>query len=249
MKKLEVFPIGGFPEVQKGDDIVGLFLAALWNSRLELEDGDVVVVKHKIVSKAEGRLVRLQDVKPVARAKKLAAEQRKDPRLVELILDEAVRVVRARHGIIITETRHGLVCANSGIDRSNVKQGYAALLPLDPDASAKRIRRGLENATGRKIAVIISDTFGRPWRKGQTDVAIGCSGIDPLLSYLGRTDKYGNELRVTEPAVADELAGAAELATGKLSRTPAAVVRGATFTRGEEGVKSIAIEKEKDLFR
>jgi coenzyme F420-0:L-glutamate ligase/coenzyme F420-1:gamma-L-glutamate ligase len=249
LNRIEIFPVKGFPEVGKGADIPSLLLAAAAKSRIGLREGDVIVVKQKIISKAEGRLVRLRDVKPGARARKLAGEQGKDPRLVELILQEAVRVVRAGHGVIITETRHGLVCANSGVDRSNVRSGYAALLPLDPDASAGRIRRGIENAIGRKVAVIISDTFGRPWRKGQTDVAIGCSGIDPLLSYRGKVDKYGYELRVTEPAVADELAGAAELATGKLSRIPAAVVRGATFTRRETGLKSIAIEKEKDLFR
>lgn len=249
VKKLEIFPVEGLPEVGKGADITALFLAAAGRSGLRLKDGDVVVVKQKIVSKAEGRLVRLADVKPGARARRLAEEHRKDPRVVELVLREAVRVVRAGHGVIITETRHGLVCANSGVDRSNVKRGYAALLPVDPDASARRIRRAIEAATGRKVAVIVSDTFGRPWRKGQTDVAIGCSGIDPLFSYLGRTDKYGYELRVTEPAVADELAGAAELATGKLSRIPAAVIRGAEFRRREAGVRSIAIDREKDLFR
>ena len=249
MQKLVVYPVAGFPEVWKGADVAALLLDAMKGSRLQLREGDVVVVKQKIVSKAEGRLVRLQDVKPGARAKKLAAEQRKDPRLVELVLREAVRVVRAGHGVIVTETRHGLVCANSGVDRSNVKRGYAALLPIDPDGSAKRIRKNLEEETGKKVAVVISDTFGRPWRKGQTDVAIGCSGIDPLFSYLGKTDRYGYELRVTEPAVVDELAGAAELATGKLSRIPAAVIRGATFKRGERGIRSIAIEKDKDLFR
>ncbi|HME18648.1 MAG TPA: coenzyme F420-0:L-glutamate ligase [Nitrososphaerales archaeon] len=249
MNKLEIFPVKGFPEVTEGADIGSLLLAAARSSRLELRDGDAIVIKQKIVSKAEGRLVLLRRVKPSAKAKKLAGEQGKDPRLVELILREAVRVVRAGHGVIITETRHGLVCANSGVDRSNVSEGYAALLPVDPDASARRIRKGIEAVTGKKVAVIVSDTFGRPWRKGQTDVAIGCSGIDPLFSYRGKVDRYGYELRVTEPAVADELAGAAELATGKLSRIPAAVVRGATFTRREVAIRSIAIEKEKDLFR
>ena len=249
MKKLEVFPVGGFPEVQKGADIAATFLAAAKRSKLRLKDGDVVVIKQKIVSKAEGRLVRLSEVKPGTRAKKLAEEQGKDPRLVELVLRESVRVVRAGHGVIITETKQGLVCANSGVDRSNVKPGYAALLPVDADASARMIRKGIEAGTRKRVAVIVSDTFGRPWRKGQTDVAIGCSGMEPLLSYLGKTDRYGYELRVTEPAVADEIAGAAELATGKLTRIPAAVVRGAKYQRSESGAKSVAIEKEKDLFR
>ncbi len=249
MKKLEVFPVDGFPEVEEGADLAALFLKAAREAGISLEDGDVVVVKQKVVSKAEGRLVKLDEVKPGPQALKLSAQQGKDPRLVELVLREAVRVVRAGHGVIITETRHGFVCANSGVDRSNVKEGYAALLPVDPDASAKRIRISLEKKTGKRLAVIVTDTFGRPWRKGQTDVAIGCSGIEPLYSYLGRTDRYGYELRVTEPAVADEIAGAAELATGKLTGIPAAVVRGASFTRGDSGAKAIAMEKERDLFR
>jgi coenzyme F420-0:L-glutamate ligase/coenzyme F420-1:gamma-L-glutamate ligase len=248
-KKLEVLPIAGIPDVEDGMDIAGLLLSAMRKSRMTLHDKDVVVVKQKVVSKAEGRVVRLRDVRPRHEAEKLAAEQAKDPRLVELVLREAVRLVRVGHGVIITETRHGFVCANSGVDRSNVKEGHVALLPLDPDASAGRIRRKLEEATGKKIGVIITDTFGRPWRKGQTDVAIGCSGIEPLYSYRGRTDRYGYELRVTEPAVVDEIAGAAELVIGKLAGIPAAIVRGASFTGGERGAKSMVIEKEMDLFR
>lgn len=249
MRKLEVLTVRGFPEVQAGADIATLFLQAAKKSRVTIRDGDVLVIKQKIVSKAEGRLVRLETVRPGKDAVRIGAEQGKDPRLVEVILRESARVVRIGHGVIITETRHGFVCANSGVDRSNVKEGYAALLPVDPDASARRIRKEVERITGKKVAVEITDTFGRPWRKGQTDVAIGCSGIEPLLSYRGRTDSYGYELRVTEPAVADEIAGAAELATGKLTGIPAAIVRGATYTRGEAGMRPIIIEKERDLFR
>ena len=248
-KKLEVFPVTGIPEVKDGADVAELLLSALRKSRMTLHDNDVVVVKQKIVSKAEGRVVRLKDVRPGRRAEKLAAEQGKDPRLVELVLREAARIVRVGHGVIITETKHGFVCANSGVDRSNVEKGHAVLLPLDPDASARHIRKKMEEETGKKIGVMITDTFGRPWRKGQTDVAIGCSGIEPLYSYCGRTDRYGYELRVTEPAVVDEIAGAAELITGKLIGIPAAIVRGASFTGGEVGAGSIVIEKEKDLFR
>ncbi len=249
MKKLEVFPLAGVPEVEEGADLAGLLLRAAKRSGVTFRGRDVVVVKQKIVSKAEGRLVRLGDVRPGPAALKLAASQRKDPSLVELILREAKRVVRAENGIIITETRHGFVCANSGVDRSNVREGYAVLLPVDPDGSARRIRRKLEAATGRRLAVIVTDTFGRPWRKGQTDVAIGCSGIAPLYSYRGRTDTFGYELRVTEPAVIDELAGAAELVTGKLTGIPAAVVRGAVYDTGEVGAHKIVIERERDLFR
>ena len=239
----------GVPEVNEGDDVARLISDCVLRSGLALADGDVVVIKQKIVSKAEGRVVDLTGVIPGPRAKRLAAQQGKDPKLVELVLREAVRVVRAGHGVIITETRQGLVCANSGVDRSNVREGHAALLPVDPDSSARRIRRSLERISGLKVAVVITDTFGRPWRKGQTDVAIGCSGIRPLLSYRGKTDRYGYELRVTEPAVVDEIAGAAELVTGKLGGVPAAIVRGANYSRGEGGVRGMMMDKERDLFR
>jgi coenzyme F420-0:L-glutamate ligase/coenzyme F420-1:gamma-L-glutamate ligase len=249
LERIEILSLGGIPEVTKGADLPGLIFRAAKESGTEVKDGDVFVVKQKVVSKAEGRVVPLAEVTPSRRARSLAAEHGKDPRLVELILKESVRVVRAGHGVIITETRHGFVCANSGIDQSNVGRGFAALLPLDPDRSARRIRRGLEAATGKKLAVIVTDTFGRPWRRGQTDVAIGCSGIAPLLPYEGRKDSYGYELRVTEPAVVDEIAGAAELATGKLDGIPAAIVRGAKFRRGEAGAKSLVMPKQRDLFR
>jgi coenzyme F420-0:L-glutamate ligase/coenzyme F420-1:gamma-L-glutamate ligase len=246
---LEVIPVGGLPEVEPGADLPALILRALGRLHLRLRDRDVIVVKQKVVSKAEGRLVKLDEVEPGPSALRLAAEQRKDPRLVELILREATRVVRAGHGVIITETRQGLVCANSGVDKSNVKDGYVALLPVEPDRSARLIRKGLETKTNKRVAVVITDTFGRPWRRGQTDVAIGCSGISPLFSYRGKTDKFGYALRVTEPAVVDEIAAAAELVTGKLTETPVALVRGAKYERGEGGVRAMLMEKGKDLFR
>lgn len=244
-----MIPVRGLPEVEPGSDLATLILPALGRLRLRLRNRDVVVVKQKVVSKAEGRLVKLGEVEPSPSALRLAAEQRKDPRLVELILRESTRVVRAGHGVIITETRQGLVCANSGIDKSNVKAGCVALLPVDPDRSARQIRRRLEARARKELAVVITDTFGRPWRKGQTDIAIGCSGISPLFSYRGKTDRYGYELRVTEPAVVDEIAAAAELVTGKLSETPVALVRGVKYKRGDGGVKSMLMEREKDLFR
>ena len=249
LKPIEVFPIRGLPEVKEGDDIPDLILKGASRSRFKFRSRDIVVVKQKIVSKAEGRLVRLEDVKPGRRAASLAKEQRKDPRLVELILAESVRVVRSGHGVIITETRHGFVCANSGIDQSNVGDGLAALLPIDPDASARAIRAKLETATGMRLAVLVTDTFGRPWRRGQTDVAIGCAGISPLLSYAGRKDRFGYALRVTEPAVVDEVAGAAELAVGKLGSVPVAVVRGVSYRTGAEGARGLVIDPERDLFR
>jgi len=249
LSKVEVIPLTGVPEVKKGADLAKLILEAVDRSRTPLIDGDVVVVKHKVVSKSEGRVVALSDVSPGREAIRLASDEGKDPRLVELVLREAVRVVRKGHGVIITETRHGFVCANSGIDQSNVGQGSAALLPLDPDTSAWRLRSALESATGKRLAVVVSDTFGRPWRKGQTDVAIGCSGIAPLVKYAGKTDAYGYRLRVTEPAVVDEIAGAAELAIGKLNGIPFALVRGVGYTRGDGGLKELIMPPDKDLFR
>ncbi len=249
MPKVEVFPVLAIPEVRKGFDLADLILEATGREGFRFENGDVVVVRQKIVSKAEGRLVALRGVRPRRRAVALAQEQDKDPRLVELILRESVRIVRVGHGVIITETRQGFVCANSGVDQSNVGRGYAALLPVDPDLSARRIRRSIEGQTGKKLAVVITDTFGRPWRRGQTDVAIGCSGIDPLVSYRGKTDNFGYQLRVTEPAIVDEIAGAAELAGGKLAGIPAVVVRGVEYTRGDRGVRSLIMHRERDLFR
>lgn len=249
MKKVEVIPLPGIPEVREGADIGRILLASARRHGVRLADGDIVVVKQKVVSKAEGQVVRLDAVVPGRRARELAESQVKDPRLVEVVLREAVRVVRVGYGVIITETRHGFVCANSGVDQSNVGKGVVALLPVDPDRSARRLRRRLERASGKKLAVVISDTFGRPWRVGQTDVAIGCSGILPLVPYAGKKDRFGYELRVTEPSVADEAAGAAELAIGKLRGIPAAVVRGVEYVRGDAGVRSIIMPRERDLFR
>jgi len=249
MDRLEVIPLLGFPEVEKGANLTSLVITSLKRSRVELEDDDVIVVKQKVVSKAEGRLVRLDSVVPGKKAKELAGREDKDPRLVELMLGEAVRVVREGHGVIVTETRQGFVCANSGIDQSNVGLGLVALLPKNPDRSARSLRRELEKKSGKRVAVVVSDTFGRPWRLGQTDVAIGCSGILPLVRYRGRKDRFGYELRVTEPSVVDEIAGAAELVIGKLDGIPAALVRGAKYVRGEAGVRSMILPPGMDLFR
>jgi len=249
VNKIEIIPLAGIPEVSKGDDLAALILDAASRSSLSFKDGDVVVVKHKIVSKAEGRVVMLSAVVPGRKARALAKKEGKDPRLVELMLQESVRVVRAGHGVIITETKQGFVCANSGIDQSNVGKGSVALLPVDPDRSAHRLHRELEKRTRKALAVLVTDTFGRPWRLGQTDVAIGCSGVLPLVDYAGRRDKFGYELRVTEPSVVDEMAGAAELAIGKLNGIPVAIVRGVEYVRGEKGVKEMLMPPERDLFR
>ena len=237
-----MIPVKGLPGVREGDD-----LAALIAGRTELEDGDVVVVAHKVVSKAEGRVARLDDVEPSPRARDLAGGE--DPRRLEVILGESARLVRARPPLVIAETRHGFVCASAGVDASNAPEaGTVVLLPEDPDGSAVRLRERLRELTGCEVAVIVSDSFGRPWRQGTTDVAIGCAGLEPLLDLHGKRDAAGYELRATAIAVADELAGAAELVRGKLDGIPVAVVRGFA-TQGDVNAHELVMPAERDLFR
>jgi coenzyme F420-0:L-glutamate ligase / coenzyme F420-1:gamma-L-glutamate ligase len=237
-----VIPVEGLPEVSEGDD-----LASLIASAASLEDGDVVVVAQKVVSKAEGRVVRLADVEPSAQARDLADGE--DPRRLEVILRESARLVRTRPPLVIAETRHGFVCASAGVDASNAPEAETVvLLPVDPDASSQRLRERLEDLTDRRLAVIVSDSFGRAWRQGTTDVAIGCSGLAPLLDLHGHRDAAGYELHATVIAVADELAGAAELVRGKLERVPVAIVRG--YAGGGDGTaQEIVMPAERDLFR
>jgi len=237
-----VIPVRGLPEVREGDDLAELIAAAA-----DLEDGDVVVVAHKVVSKAEGRVVRLAEVEPSAQARDLAADE--DPRRLEVILRESARIVRTRPPLVIAETRHGFVCASAGIDASNAPEAdTVVLLPEDPDASAARLRDRLRELTGADVAVIVSDSFGRAWRQGTTDVAIGCAGLRPLLDFHGERDAAGYELHATVIAVADELAGAAELVKGKLDGVPVAVVRGFD-RRGEGTAREVVMPPERDLFR
>ena len=239
-----MIPVRGLPEVREGDDLAALIAAAA-----KLADGDIVVVAHKVVSKAEGRVVRLAEVEASAQARDLAADE--DPRRLEVILRESARVVRTRPPLVIAETRHGFVCASAGVDSSNAPEaGTLVLLPVDPDASAARLRARLRELTGAEIAVIVSDSFGRAWRQGTTDVAIGCAGVQPLLDLHGERDATGYELHATVIAVADELAGAAELVRGKLNRVPAAVVRGFGFEPSGEGTaRELVIPPDRDLFR
>ena len=244
-----VAPLHGIKRIEPGDQLGTIIAEALTGTGIQLKDGDVIVVTQKVVSKSEGRLVRLDRVKPTRRAVELARELRKDPKMVELALRESTRIVRKGHGVLITETRHGFVCANSGVDVSNVEEGYAALLPIDPDASARRIRKSLEKATAKKLAVVVTDTFGRPWREGQTDVAVGCSGIAPTEVLEGEKDPYGYLLKVTQPAIVDEIASAAELVMRKLSLVPVAIVRGVEYSKGESGARSMVRKKSLDLFR
>lgn len=250
MGEVRVIGVEGIPEVRPGDDLGALILDALGRQGLRLEDGDVVVVTQKVVSKAEGRIVDLTTVEPSAFARNIADRTGKDPRHVEVVLREAVRVVRMDRGIIVAETRHGFVCANAGVDASNVGPGpLVTLLPEDPDASAARIRARLVAATGADVAVIISDTFGRPWREGITNVAIGVAGMLPIRSYVGQQDPYGYPLRVSNVAVADELASAAELVTGKLRGVPVAVIKGYDYPRGEGSARMLVRPADRDLFR
>ena len=247
MSELRVLPVTGLPEITEGDRL-GELIAA----RTQLEGGDVVVISQKVVSKAEGRVVDLATVKPSERAVGLAAELGKDPALVQLVLDESSEVIRAERGVLICETRHGLVCANAGVDTSNVGDGKAALLPLDPDASARRIRGELRDAKAVLPAVVISDSFGRAWRQGQSEVAIGCAGLRPLDDWRGRTDATGKELSATLIAIADEAAGAADLVRDKASRVPATIVRGIGRWVSEDdgpGAAALRRPREQDLFR
>jgi coenzyme F420-0:L-glutamate ligase/coenzyme F420-1:gamma-L-glutamate ligase len=247
--ELRVIGLAGLPGIAEGADLASLVVDAATAQGTALEDGDVVVVTQKIVSKAEGRVVALEAVEPGPEAVKLAADTEKDPRLVELILRESRRIVRQEGPVLITETRHGFVCANAGIDASNVAQGHVSLLPEDPDASASAIRAGLRERGNVDVAVVISDTFGRPWREGHTNVAVGLSGMETFVDYVGQVDPYGNELRVSTLAVADELAAAAELVMGKLDGVPVAIVRGYEYPKGCGRAQGMVRPPERDLFR
>jgi coenzyme F420-0:L-glutamate ligase / coenzyme F420-1:gamma-L-glutamate ligase len=237
------------PEVRAGHDLAALLLEASDG----LRDGDVLVVAHKVVSKAEGRVRRLADVGPDEPARALAVEHDKDPRIVQVVLDETAELVRAERGVLICRTHHGFVCANAGVDASNAPDdGSVVLLPRDPDGSARRLRAALRERAGVAVAVVITDSFGRAWRHGQTDVAIGCAGIRPLEDWRGRSDARGRELRATWIAVVDEAAAAADLARAKDARQPAVVVRGLqVHVTDEDGPGALALVRppEEDLFR
>lgn len=250
--RLELLAVHGLPEVRPGDDLAALILAALDAQGTPLQDSDLLVVTSKIVSKAEGCLVDLATVEPSALAREWSARWGKDPRVTELVLRESVRVLRmSEHGVLISETRHGLVCANAGVDASNMAgTDVAALLPRDPDASAERIRAALAARTGLRLGVLLSDTFGRAWRDGQTNVAIGLAGVEALRSFEGQRDPAGYELRVTKIATADEVAGAAELVMGKLDRAPVALVRGlARMLDAPAPARALQRPSGMDLFR
>jgi coenzyme F420-0:L-glutamate ligase/coenzyme F420-1:gamma-L-glutamate ligase len=248
--RLELIALDGIPEIQPGDDLVAAIGDALDASGVGLTDDDVLVVTQKIVSKAEGRLVDLATVEPSPFARDWAERWEKDPRQVELVLRESASIVRmGPGGLIISRTRHGLVCANAGVDVSNVGGGeVASLLPLDPDASARALRDGLSARFGAAPAVVISDSFGRPWRNGIVNVAIGVAGLEAVRDMRGEPDAAGRPMRATIIAVADELASAADLAGGKVEQRPVVVVRGAAWRRSEAGASVLVMEPERDLF-
>lgn len=247
--RYEVIGVEGIPEVRPGDDVAGLIVAAAARQGTPLRRADLLVVGQKIVSKAEGRLLRLAEVTPSPVAQSMAPGLGRDPRLVEVILRESRRVVRMDQGVLITETHHGWVCANAGVDQSNVDLDCVALLPEDPDRSARGLRDRIRDLAGVDVFVVVADTFGRPWREGLTNVAIGIAGFAPIKSYLGERDPAGRPLQATILALADELASAAEPVMGKLDRIPAAIVRGVTLQPGEEGSKPLLRDPARDLFR
>ena len=248
--ELRIIPVRGIGEVKPGDDLAGVILGALEQQREPLADSDIVVITQKIVSKAEGQIVDPSTIEPSAFAQEIARLARKDARHYEVVLRESRRIVRMDRGVLITETKHGLICANSGVDESNVGGGnLLTLLPEDPDASAAHLRAAFAQRAGANVAVIISDTFGRPWRVGQVNFAIGVAGMAPVHDYVGQRDPYGYELHVSVIAVADELASAAELVMGKVDRVPVALIRGFEYTPIDGNSRSLIRHAASDLFR
>ncbi|MDW0227334.1 MAG: coenzyme F420-0:L-glutamate ligase [Nitrososphaeraceae archaeon] len=250
LSKVEIISILINDDIREGDDISNLILKSIKEKKESLKENDVIVITHKIVSKSEGRTIDLTKIIPSEESKKISSRTGKDPKLVELIISQSNEIIKIQREIIITETKHEFVCANSGIDTSNVgNSNHVVLLPVDPDKSAREIRNYIRSKTKTNVAVIISDTFGRPFRKGQVNVAIGVAGINPIKSYIGDSDMYGNILRVTEIAIADEIASAAELVMGKSLRVPVTIVRGYDFSSTDASISTVTRAKKDDLFR
>lgn len=247
--RYEVIGIAGLAEVHPGDDVARLVMDAARAQGTPIASHDVLVIGQKVISKAEGRILRLSEVEPSPATQRIAANLGRDPRLLEVILRESRRVVRMDKGVIITETHHGWICANAGVDQSNVDADTVALLPEDSDRSARAFRERIQALAGAEVAVIIADTFGRPWREGLTNVAIGVAGMAALRDYIGEPDSAGRPLQATILAVADELASAAEIVMGKLDRIPAAIVRGLRIEMSDAGSKPLLRDPARDLFR
>ena len=248
--KIEIIGVPNIPEIHQGDDLPRLILAGCESGGIRLAEDDVLIVTQKIVSKAEGRMVDLNDVTPSQFARDYAQKWGKDPRQIEVVLRESARIVRMDKGVIICETRHGFVCANAGVDASNVPGGHlVTLLPVDSDASALVIRESIRAETGVDVPVIVSDSFGRPWRQGIINIAVGVSGLAPLRDFRGEDDPYGYRMHATIISVADELASAAELVMGKVDACPVAIVRGYPFVRAEGSSRELVIDPARDMFR
>jgi len=241
---LQIIPLHIEKEIEPSDDLSELILMSS-----DLNDGDILVIAQKIVSKQEGRIVDLSTVKPSLLSEGISSQYQKDSRIIELILSETKRIVRMKNGIIIVETNNGIICANAGVDESNVKKGYATLLPINSDISAQTIRKKIKEQTNKNVAVIISDTFGRPFRMGQTNCAIGISGLNPILDYAGTLDSFEKILRVTEIAVADELSSAAELVMGKALKCPVAIIRDYSFKIEDHVIDELIRPENEDLFK
>ncbi len=249
-RELKIIPVRIAGEIKAGDSLAEKILTALTRQKTSLREGDILVVKHKIVSKAEGQFVELSTVKPSRASQKWAADYALDARVIEVALSQSKRIVRRKRGVIITETHHGFVCANSGIDVSNVDGGkHALLLPQDPDRSATRLQRHIKKRLQLNIPVIISDSFGRPWREGLTEVAIGVAGMRPLYDYRSKRDAHGYVLHASIEAVADELACAAGLVCGKLEASPACIIRGFPYQPGQGKARELIRPAKNDLFR
>lgn len=244
---IQIIPVQIDKDIQEHDDIVNLILSS--PSKPEIQDGDILVITQKIISKQEGSIVSLSQVTPSLLATGIASEYKKDPRIIQLILDQTKRIVRMNDGVIIVETPHGFVCANAGVDESNVKDGHVTILPKNSDESAKKIQQEIQKKTGKNVAVIISDTFGRPFREGQTNCAIGISGISSITDYVGTKDTFGKILHVTAIAIADEICSAAELVMGKSLQTPIAIVRNYKISNSEGSVNDLLRKRSTDLFR
>ncbi len=244
---INIIPVSLDSEIRKGDNLIDKLLDS--KSCPGLLNGDIVVFTQKIISKQEDQLIKLSDIKPSLLATGIASAYGKDPRVIQIILDESKRIVRMKNGIIISETKHGFICANAGVDESNIEKGYASTLPKNPQRSAILLRQEIKRKTGKNIAVIVSDTFGRPFREGQTDTSIGYSGILPILDYAGTEDNFGKKLRVTAIAIVDEICAASELVRGKSIRTPIAIIRNYKFKNKEGRLSDLLRIKSNDLFR
>jgi coenzyme F420-0:L-glutamate ligase/coenzyme F420-1:gamma-L-glutamate ligase len=247
---IQIIPIKYIKEVLPRDDLSRIIAESLQKQGLSFENNDILIITQKIVSKAEGKIIDLSTVTPSLFAKQIARNYKKDPRHIEVILQETKRIVRMDHGVIIAETHHGFICANAGVDESNIGNNHTvSMLPKDPDASADHLRRNLQKITKKQLAVIISDTWGRPWREGQVNFAIGSSGLKVLKDYRGEKDPYGYDLQVSQIAIADELAAAAELVMGKIEAVPVAIIRGYSFDPSSANAQELIRDAKTDMFR